>query len=242
MINVAVVDDDNNYRKLLVQYLHKYESEFGCRMAITEFRDGSDLTTDIFGKTDLEYDIVLLDVEMKFMDGMETAKHIRQQDSKVVIVFITNAPQYAISGYEVDALDYVLKPINYFAFSQTINRAVGRIASRQHKYISLVGKGYAYKVDLFDLIYIEVEGHDLVFHMSRTDTTYRISASMKKIEKELDSNMFFRCSQGFMVNLEYVDEIGESDAVVAGARVPVSRAQRRQFIDALNNYMSEVKG
>ena len=97
-------------------------------------------------------------------------------------------------------------------------------------------------MDLFDLIYIEVEGHDLVFHMSRTDTTYRISASMKKIEKELDSNMFFRCSQGFMVNLEYVDEIGESDAVVAGARVPVSRAQRRQFIDALNNYMSEVKG
>ena len=242
MISIAVVDDDQGYRDLLVKYLRRYEEESGNRISVKEYKDGSDLTTELFGKTESGYDIILLDVEMKFMDGMETAKLIRHQDSNVIIVFITNAPQYAISGYEVDALNYVLKPINYFAFSQTIDRAVGRTASRQHKYITLAGKGYAYKVDLFELMYIEVEGHELVFHMAGKNNVYRLTTSMKKIEKELNNTMFFRCSQGFLVNLEYVDSIEENDVLVGSVRLPVSRALRRHFIDALNNYMSEGGG
>ncbi|WP_022775823.1 LytR/AlgR family response regulator transcription factor [Butyrivibrio sp. AE2015] len=242
MISVAVVDDDKKYRELLLEYLKKYEAESGNRLLITEYTDGSDLTTELSGKTSSGFDLILLDVEMKFMDGMETARIIRQYDRKVVIIFITNAPQYAISGYEVDALDYVLKPVNYFPFSQTIDRAIGRMKEREHKYIFLSGNGYAYKIDLYNLVYIEVEGRELVFHLKEGMENFRITSPMKKIESKLESKMLFRCSQGFMVNLEYVDEIDGMDVIVAGTRIPVSKSQKRAFVDALNNYMSEVRG
>ncbi len=75
-----------------------------------------------------------MDVEMKFMDGMSAAEEIRKMDTEVVIIFITNMAQYAIRGYAVDALDYVLKPVSYFAFSQRLNRAIGRMKKRDKDY------------------------------------------------------------------------------------------------------------
>ncbi len=242
MIRIAVVDDDENYRDLLVDYLKRFETESGNRMTIITYRDGSDLTTELAVKPEARYDVILLDVEMKFMDGMETAKIIRQHDSKVAIIFITNAPQYAISGYEVDALDYILKPVNYFPFSQTVGRAIGRVQERTHKFIMLSGTGYAYKIDLFNLMYVEVVGHDLELHLNGRTDVIKISASLKKIEKQLGDKMFFRCSQGYLVNFEFVDEIKGMDVVVGGKLIPISKSQKRAFIDSLNNYMSEVKG
>ncbi len=242
MFKIAVVDDDPNYRELIVSYLKRYEGESGNRLDISQYSDGSDLTTELSGRIDSGFDLILLDVEMKFMDGIETARKIRQFDLKTVIIFITNAPQYAISGYEVDAMDYVLKPINYFPFSQTVHRAIGRMKEREHKFVFLSGKGYAYKVDLFNLKYVEVDGHKLDFYLADKDTPLTINESMKKIESQLGDKMFFRCSQGYLVNLEFVDGLDGMDVMVAGKRIPVSKSSKRAFIDALNNYMSEVRG
>ncbi len=242
MINIAVVDDEKNYREILVQYLKKFDAESGNRLFIKEFSDGSDLTTEFSYKPDSGYDIILLDVEMKFMNGMETAGIIRKHDSGVQIIFITNAPQYAIYGYEVDALEYILKPINYFAFSQTLDRAIKRIRKKESKYFLLSGPGFTYKIDLHNLKYIEVVDHELLFCLKNKEAPIRVRGALKKIEKQLDEKMFFRCSQGFLVNLEYVDNIGNNSAIIDGKDIPVSKALRRDFIDALNNYMSEVRG
>ena len=241
MINVAVVDDEKEYRELLIEYLKRYDMESGNRLYIKEFSDGSDLTTEMLDRADSGYDIILLDVEMKFMDGMETANIIRKHDSNVNIVFITNAPQYAISGYEVGALEYVLKPINFFALSQTLDRALKRLKNKEHKFFILSGTGYTYRIDLYNLVYVEVKGHDLLFHLKDRQVPIQIRASLKKIEKQLDNRMFFKCSQGFLVNLEYVDEIRDGTAIVDGVEIPVTRTLRRDFIDALNDYMSEVR-
>jgi DNA-binding LytR/AlgR family response regulator len=242
MINIAVVDDEKNYREILVQYLKKFDAESGNRLFIKEFSDGSDLTTEFSYKPDSGYDIILLDVEMKFMNGMETAGIIRKHDSGVQIIFITNAPQYAIYGYEVDALEYILKPINYFAFSQTLDRAIKRIRKKESKYFLLSGPGFTYKIDLHNLKYIEVVDHELLFCLKNKEAPIKVRGALKKIEKQLDEKMFFRCSQGFLVNLEYVDNIGNNSAIIDGKDIPVSKALRRDFIDALNNYMSEVRG
>lgn len=185
MIHIALVEDDNNYAKKLENYLRHYEEESKEKIRITSFSDGEDIVENY--KAD--YDIILMDIEMKFMDGMTAAESIRKMDSEVVIIFITNMLQYAIRGYTVDALDYVLKPINYFALSQRLDRALTRMKKRSDiKYLTITVKGGVMKLDISRLYYVEVQNHDLSFHT--IDGIYYSKGSMKEIENEIDSKMF----------------------------------------------------
>ena len=126
MIEIAIVEDEENYREVLCDYLNKFQKESGEQIHLSVFTDGDEIVENYSAV----YDVILMDIEMRFMNGMTAAKKIREADKGVVIIFITNMAQYAIQGYAVDALDYVLKPISYFAFSQTISRAIGRIKKR----------------------------------------------------------------------------------------------------------------
>ena len=137
MIQIALVEDDENYQKELTEYLKTYEKESGEKFNISVFSDGDEIVENYKAV----YDIILMDIEMKFMDGMTAAEHIREYDSEVVIIFITNMPQYVMKGYTVDALDYVLKPLSYYAFSQKIDRALSRMKHRTKKCI----KAYIYR-------------------------------------------------------------------------------------------------
>ena len=113
MIKIAIVEDEVLYADQLQEYLKKYEEEYRETFEISVFQDGD----QIVHHYKAEYDVILMDVEMRFMDGMSAAEEIRKMDTEVVIIFITNMPQYAVRGYEVDALDYVLKPIAFCASS-----------------------------------------------------------------------------------------------------------------------------
>lgn len=129
MIKIAIVEDEAMYAKQLEEFLRQYEKENGEAFDITIYSDGD----QIVNKYRSQYDIILMDVEMKFMDGMSAAEEIRKVDTEVVIIFITNMAQYAIRGYAVDALDYVLKPVSYFAFSQRLSRAIGRMKKEKQR-------------------------------------------------------------------------------------------------------------
>ena len=113
MIRIALVEDEAEVRAQLQGYVQRHTRQYGTEFAVTEFADGMELLDDYRPV----YDILFLDVEMKHLDGMETARRVRELDKDVIIVFITNMAQYAIGGYAVGALDYVLKPVPYFAFS-----------------------------------------------------------------------------------------------------------------------------
>ena len=235
MIRIALVEDDPIYRGQLQEYLDRYAQESGEKMAVTSFADGDEIALNY--KAD--YDIILMDIEMKFMDGMTAAEMIRQRDDQVVIIFITNSPQYAIKGYAVDALDYVLKPVSYYAFSQRIERALARMhRRRQQRYLTVSTREGTHKLAFDRIYYVEVQTHELIYHTR--DGVLTAAGTMKEVEKSLDSPAFFRCSKGCLVNLEQVDGIRGDDAIVAGETVPISRAKKKAFLDALNNYINEV--
>lgn len=185
-----------------------------------------------------EFDIILMDVEMTFMDGMTTAERIREKDNEVVIIFITNMPQYAIQGYKVDALDYVLKPISYFAFSQRIDRALTRVKKKEATYITVAQKGGKKKLNVDKICYVEVRDHDLIYHSTKGDIVTK--SSMKEAEDTLGGTKFFRCNRCYLVNLEYVEDFRGNDVTVASDVIQVSRARKKAFMDALNDYMNEV--
>lgn len=131
MIRIAIVEDDTGYRSQLGKYIDQYQSDFSETVSVSEFSDG----LEIVEKYKSEYDIILMDIQMKHMDGMQAAMRIRDMDKNVIIIFITNSAQFAVQGYKVEALDYVLKPIQYFAFSQVLHNAVKKVYGKSKFYI-----------------------------------------------------------------------------------------------------------
>lgn len=234
MLRIAVVEDDKTYAAQLKEYLVRYGTEKNQKISVALFPDGEDIVTDYSAK----FDIILMDVEMTFMDGMTTAERIREKDNEVVIIFITNMPQYAIQGYKVDALDYVLKPISYFAFSQRIDRALTRVKKKEATYITVAQKGGKKKLNVDKICYVEVRDHDLIYHSTKGDIVTK--SSMKEAEDTLGGTKFFRCNRCYLVNLEYVEDFRGNDVTVASDVIQVSRARKKAFMDALNDYMNEV--
>lgn len=234
MLRIAVVEDDKTYAAQLKEYLKRYEEQTKKRLSVTVFPDGEDIVTGYSA----DFDIILMDVEMTFMNGMTAAEKIREKDSEVIIIFITNMPQYAIQGYKVDALDYVLKPISYFAFSQKIDRAVNRLKKKEKRWLTIPQKGGRMRINISRLCYVEVRDHDMIYHC--TDGEYVSKGTMKDAEEALEGEPFFRCNRCYLVNLEYVENFQGSDVTVDRDVIQVSRSRKKAFLDALNDYMNEV--
>lgn len=234
MIRIAIVEDEQQYAGQLTEYLHQFEQETGQAFDITTYTDGD----GIVSKYRAQFDIILMDVEMKFMDGMSAAEEIRKVDSEVVIIFITNMAQYAIRGYAVDALDYVLKPVSYFAFSQRLTRALGRMKKRETKTISLNTKNGIMRLDLANVCYIESQGHTMIVHTASGN--HEFSGTMKEFEDSLSDQNFFRGNKGYLINLAHVDSVKDNCAVVRGEELLLSRARKKDFMEALTAYWGGV--
>ena len=234
MISIAIVEDEKMYAEQLEEYLHRYEKDNGELFDITVYSDGD----QIVNKYKSQFDLILMDVEMKFMDGMSAAEEIRKIDTEVVIIFITNMAQYAIRGYAVDALDYVLKPVSYFAFSQRLNRAISRMKKRETKMIMVNIKGGTVRLNLANIFYIESQGHTLILHTILGD--YETSGTMKELEEKLYDMNFCRGNKGYLINLQHVDSVEDGCAVVNGERLVISRPRKKEFMEALTAYWGEV--
>lgn len=234
VIRAAIVEDDLHDREELKASLRRYEEEKKVKFAITEFQDGEDIVTDYSA----EYDIIFLDIEMAFLDGMKTAQKIRELDRDMVIIFITNMPQYAIQGYKVNALDYMLKPISWFSFAETLGRALSRVRTEEKEFITIAVKGGKKKLEVSRLCYVEVQDHLLIYHA--VDGEYEAKGTIRDAEEQLDPKIFFRCNRCYLVNLEYVDTYLGSDVRVNGDTIQVSRSRRKPFLDALNEYLNEA--
>ena len=126
MLRVAVAEDNPKDRERLLSFLKKYGEEKDVQIEVAEYTDGSELLDQYRPR----YDVIFLDVEMPQMDGMKAAEKIRETDEEVILIFITNMAKYAIRGYEVQALDYVLKPVKYEAFTVKMDK-VKRLAEKK---------------------------------------------------------------------------------------------------------------
>lgn len=234
MIRIAIVEDEEFYIKELMEYLDKYQKSGSENFDITVYRDGDAITSQYKA----QFDIILMDIQMKFMDGMSAAEEIRKIDSEVVIMFITNMTQYAIRGYEVDALDYILKPVSYFAFSQKLSRAIGRIKKHSKKQITLSVKGGIIRLNVSDIYYIESIGHNLIYHSVTGE--YMSSGTMKSVEAEFSNMGFSRGNKCYLINLEHVEGIKDKCAIVKGKMLQISRPRMNKFMQDLTKYWGDV--
>ena len=231
MIRIAMVEDEAAVREQLQGYIQRYTRQYGTEFAVTEFSDGVEIL-DAYRPV---YDIVLLDVEMKHLDGMETARRIRELDRDVVLLFITNMAQYAIKGYAVGALDYVLKPVPYFAFSQQLQKAEEKLRRRARHYLAVPVEGGLRRLDTAQIYYMESEGHRVHFYTEEGE--FSAPGALKTFEEKLADLPFARCNSGYLVNLAQVKSAQQGLAQVGPYELQVSRPKRKSFLAALADYI-----
>ena len=228
MIRIAIVEDEDMWADVLLDHLHRYEKETGVSFDIRRFRDGYEITDPYPG----DLDVILMDIEMGLMDGMEAAQEIRKRDEAVSILFVTNMAQYALEGYKVQAMDYILKPISYQAFHESLKRALRTVSRRQDGYLTIRGKNQGEKLEVSAIRFIESHGHRLSIQLEDrvVETTL---FSMKELEAQLAPQGFVRCSSGCLVNLRHVTSFRENELQVQGTSLPISRNRKAEVMDKL---------
>lgn len=231
MVRIAFVEDDPAVMETLVDYIRRYERQYGGSFELTQFSDGDEIVSDYRAI----YDIIFLDVQMKRMDGMTAAEHIRKVDSDVILVFITNMAQFAIRGYAVDAMDYVLKPVPYFAFSQQLQKALARVKKRGDSFLNLSVDGGLRRVAVSSVYYLESDGHRVNLYTESGPIT--AAGSLKDFEEKLAEQNFVRCNSGYLVNLAQVTGVQQSIAQVGPHAVQISRPRKKAFMEALTDYL-----
>lgn len=231
MIRVAIVEDEAEIQEQLMGYVQRYTRQYGTAFEVKTFADGLEILEDYRPA----YDLILLDIEMKHLDGMETARRIRELDPEVMLVFITNMAQYAIKGYAVGALDYVLKPVPYFAFSQQLQKVEEQLRRRTRHYLVVPVEGGLRRLDTSRIYYIESEGHRVHFYTEEGD--FAAPGALKALEEKLADRPFARCNSGYLVNLAQVQAVQQNTVEVGPYELQVSRPKRKSFLAALTDYI-----
>lgn len=226
MLRVAVAEDEESFQGQMKDYLERYRQESGKEISVFFYRTGKELAEHY----QPVYDILLMDIQMPDMDGMEAAESIRKVDENVVILFITNLAQYAIRGYEVGALDYVLKPVTYDLFKLKFTRAVGRVESRIGAQLVLNTGSSLRRISTQDILFVEVEKHNLHYHT--TEGEFVVRGTMQNAEKELAEHHFAKCNHWYLVNLLRISQITRNSVTVAGHELEISRRSRAAFLEA----------
>jgi DNA-binding LytR/AlgR family response regulator len=234
MIQVAIVEDDFATQGLLWGYLRRYEAENQEAFEIILFRDGMDIIRNYQPR----FDIILLDVRMENMDGFTAAKHIRAVDENVILIFVTNMGQYAIKGYEVDALSYLLKPVPYFAFSREIDRSLQRLQKNKAQYLTLPNESGFIRLNIMRVLYVERDRHRVVVYTE--NHIYSTVGTIKNIEKKLDARCFSRCNSGYIINMAHVTEVKDNVVRVGKYQLPISRPKKKAFMTALTDYFGGI--
>ena len=231
MIRVAIVDDDEEYRLQEKDFINRYSKDTGEQFEIKTFNSGMDFISDYAPV----FDIVFLDIEMPLLTGMETARRLRQIDDKICIVFITKMSKYAIEGYEVNAIDFVVKPIKYFNFIDKLKKAISIKKSKVEKEIIIKCDDNYFRVPVSSIFYVEKDKNYLIYRTKRGEITRR--GTLKDAEEELAGCGFSVCNSGCIVNLKLIEQVTQNCVIINGEQIPLSRRKVKDFKKDMLGYL-----
>lgn len=231
MYKIAIVEDDAASRALLREYIERFSQEKGETCKAEEFCNGLEFISNYAS----DFDVVLMDIEMPLLNGMDTARKLRKIDETVILIFITNMAQYAINGYEVDASDFLLKPVGYFTFSVKLSKALRYRGRRKDAEFCLETSEGKVRMSISDIYYIESDKHYCIFHTAQGE--YRMRLAMKDAELMLEDKNFVRCNTSYLVNLAHVVRVWQDSVWVEKYELAISRTKKKSFLDALTVYL-----
>lgn len=232
-MKIAIVEDNSQDRERLRSFLLDYGDKQAISMKIDCYSNG----LEFIDRYHNFYDIVYFDIEMDLMDGMTAAQKLRKHDENVLIVFVTNFVQHAIRGYSVKAFDFLLKPLTAFNFQEHFQKVIHQIEKKEDFSIYVKSNSEIKRVDTNQLLFVESQGHYLYLTMKSEIIT--TMDTMKNMEEKLKDKGFFRCNNGYIVNLKFVQKIDKNIVNVAGHELQISRPRKKAFMEALTNYIGD---
>ena len=222
MIRIAIVEDAAFDRQVLRDCLREYGQETGTELQILE-------------QYQEDLDLIFMDIMMDGLDGLTTARKLRRRDDKVLLVFVTSMLQYAVQGYSVDAMDFIVKPVTYTGLKLCMDRVVRRLNETAPVRLRFTNREGTHSVDAAEICYIESLEHKIVVHTVQGEIPSDMS--LAAAEKMVTALPFFRCHVSYLVNLRYVDRVSGNDVWVNGDRLAISRYRRKDFLEAWSAWL-----
>lgn len=234
MLHFVIAEDVPAERELLGAYITRFFAERGETVQLSLFSSGEELLegypSDVHG--------VFLDIEMAGLNGMDTARRLRAFSPDVPLIFVTNMMQFALEGYEVNAADFIVKPLDYTALSLRLERFARRLERDSERFLLVKQGGQTLRCDVREITYIEALNKKTILHRCHGEPI-TCSDPLYALEKSLESG-FFRCHNAFLVNLDHIEAISAVEVTLHGEQVPVSKYRKKEFLAALANHRGRL--
>ncbi|MDE7297574.1 MAG: LytTR family DNA-binding domain-containing protein, partial [Lachnospiraceae bacterium] len=227
-LSIAICDDNETDLQYITGMVNDWAMQRRIPVSVRAFSSAESFLFHYSENKD--YDILLLDVEMGKLNGIDLAKQIRAQNDSVQLVFITGYPDFIAEGYEVSALHYLMKPVKPEKLKEVLNRAA-RLCQEERPYLLVSSERETIRVFFDDIYYAESQGHYMLVHTGQTQ--YRVRMTVSDLLEKLDTG-FYRCSRSFIVSLRHVCRITKSEVFLENqVSLPLGRGQ----YDEINKMM-----
>ena len=234
MIKFAVCEDEPLMARELADHLAKYmEEKPAAAYSVRSFTGGRALLESASG-----FDVIFLDVQMEQPDGMETARLLRRRGDRSLLVFVTVLKECVFDAFQVEAYDYLLKPLKEGDFHRTMDRVIRTLEQRASQNIVIPRGSGCEIVPLSDIVYCEVLGRKIYLH-KEDGTVSGYYDRLEDLERRMGTR-FFRCHRSYLVNLDYVRGCQGGQVLLSqGEAIPASRLRGRELTAALLRHMKE---
>lgn len=233
MYGIALVEDELDAADALAGFIGRYGTERGEQFGITRFTNAID-----FELSRLHFDLVFMDIQMPGIDGMEAAHLLRAHDETTPLIFVTNLAQYAIKGYEVNALDFIVKPVTYHNFRMRMDKAMRHLRRYSSRSVTVSTRDGMRVLPLSDIEYVEVNRHYLSYHLCDEEEPFVVYGSLAAFEEEVGDGPFVRISASCLVNVNHVRSAHGSGLVTrGGTTLYFSRSRKREALLAITRLL-----
>lgn len=229
MLRIGLCDDDKGYMEELTDMVRQWAKENKLKIELFSCDNGDKLLAQ---STASHMDIVILDIVMPLLNGMDTARELRAQDTAVKLIFLTSSPEFALESYEVKAQDYLLKPVSYDRLREALDACCQMLRAEPKNMVLKTSFGFQ-KLYFGDVEYAEAQNKRVVFHL-RTGREVDTPEPLHSLENKLVSeDGFFKCHRSYLVYLPNVDHFNSTEIIMRSGRcVPIARGYTKAFQEA----------
>lgn len=235
-MKIAICDDEKQFVDAICPLLEQWAEKNAIKLTLHCFTNGDDL---IAVHRDIGMDLIILDVIMPLLNGMDTARELRKDNQTVPIIFLTSAKEFAVESYEVKAFYYLIKPIDEIKLYQVLDDFLKTVTLTQNIYTAQTDKGYC-KIVVDDVDYLEAQNKEVLVHLSN-GKIIAIRELFSKCEEIFSlENGFFRCHRSYIVNLNNIEQFTKSEIMTSLKNgIPISRNRYVAFKETYFNHMFE---